>query len=118
MIVWQFHARQSDPQLDTFMDALIAVIEERGLTLGGGTDAASGSGFVCRAKRGSAQEADRRYLESWLHDRPEVAFVHVDELEDAWNPDTRQYQHIIDLLESESDMNKPTRVIMPPESGI
>ncbi len=87
-IEWRFHAPLSGPTFDTFMDALIEFIEDRGLTFGGGTDTVSGSGFVCRAKNGATLEADRVQLQEWFHSHPEVVSVHADQLEDAWNPET------------------------------
>ncbi len=117
LIVWQFHEHQNRGALQAFMSALVDAIEERGLTFGGGANSGSGSGFLCPAKRGSAQEADRNYLQYLLNNHPKVAFVQVEELEDAWNQEPRQYQHIIDLLDSDSELNKPTIIIMPPASA-
>lgn len=65
---------------DRFIDELLAnVIEPRALSLGGGVSC----GFVA-ARRGSATEADRIAIESWLRHWPEIAKIEIGQLRDAW----------------------------------
>ena len=44
-------------------------------------------GFVCLARRGSVEEAQRQAVESWLKQQPELDGSTVSALQDAWYPD-------------------------------
>lgn len=70
----------SDRDFDDFWTRFIVhAIEARHLAFGGGQD-----GFVTRAGRGSADEADREAVRAWLEAQPGVEAVTVGPLEDAW----------------------------------
>ncbi len=65
---------------DLWTRFIVHAIEARDLAFGGGQD-----GFVTRAGRGSATEADREAVRAWLEAQPGVEAVTVGPLEDAWH---------------------------------
>jgi uncharacterized protein YggL (DUF469 family) len=68
-------------QMIDFWDAFILeAIERNGLAYGGGT-----SGFATSWGRGSATEAHRETVRSWLSSRAEVQSVDVGPLVDSWH---------------------------------
>jgi uncharacterized protein YggL (DUF469 family) len=68
--------KDSDDFWSSFIEHLI---EKRGLAFGGGED-----GYITRYGTGSATEADREAVSSWLQKHPQVERVVVGPLEDAW----------------------------------
>jgi uncharacterized protein YggL (DUF469 family) len=78
---FEFRGKPDDGQLSAFFDAFIVeAIERNGLGFGGGDT----EGFVT-AVRGSATEAHRLAVETWLGARAEVASLKVGPLVDAWH---------------------------------
>lgn len=74
---------QDSEEYDTFIDALLAVVESNNLLLGGGgTD--EFDAFVCSNQRyGSVSEEDRLKIEAWLKSQPKVSEVSVGKLVDV-----------------------------------
>ena len=73
------------PALHAFVDRLLAIVEGRGLALGGGIDAAGQlDGYVTRDGHGSVTEADRAALTGFLASDPDVIEHAVAPLTDAW----------------------------------
>ncbi|GAB2856303.1 YggL 50S ribosome-binding family protein [Hymenobacter ruber] len=71
----------SDEAYFTFWDKLVEVVEANHLLMGGGLN----DFFVGTDSRRSATEADRKAIETWLHQQPEVSAVNVSLLVDAWH---------------------------------
>ena len=65
----------------SFSTKLIAFIEGQGLEMGGSLS----SFYVTRTKRETATNADRKSLEMWLQQQPEISIVNVWPLDDAWH---------------------------------
>lgn len=80
------HRELDEAEQDAFLDALIDMIEARGLCWGGGIT----GGYVCRLARGSATEDDRAAVAAWFSARPEVSGVTAGSLHDCWH-DGPQY---------------------------
>lgn len=78
---FELRAQLSDTELTAFWDDFILqAIEANGLAFGGGT-----TGYVTRRGRGSATDAHRDAVLSWLSARGgEVSSVEIDPLTDAW----------------------------------
>jgi uncharacterized protein len=74
-----------DARRDTAMGALLQLCEARGLDYGGGDSASGMDGYVVRAGRGSADEADRDAVRAELS-RLGFTEVQAGDLEDAWHP--------------------------------
>lgn len=86
MIIILFWDRQPlEKQVyDDFLDALIALIESRGLMMGGGIE----FGFIVSTiKRGSPSEEDRLAVGKWLSNQPLVQTFEVGEFIDGWYVD-------------------------------
>jgi uncharacterized protein YggL (DUF469 family) len=66
---------------DIFWDKLFGFVDAQELSIGGSMS----SFYVTRARRGSATDADREALATWLHQQPEVSAVKVWPLDDAWH---------------------------------
>lgn len=78
---FELRGKPDDRQLTAFLDAFIVeAIERNGLGFGGGDT----EGFVT-AVRGSATEAHRLAVETWLGARAEVSALKVGPLVDAWH---------------------------------
>ena len=78
---FELQGKPDDKQSSAFQDAFILeAIERNGLGFGGGDT----EGFVT-AVHGSATEAHRHAVESWLGARAEVSSVKVGPLVDAWH---------------------------------
>lgn len=76
--------------LDRLLDEFILdAIEKNELAFGGGTD----GGFITTWKRGSASEAHRAAVESWLSQRPEVVSITLGPLVDAWYPEAEPHSN-------------------------
>ncbi len=74
---------QDSEEYDTFIDALLAVVESNNLLLGGGGEAVFDA-FVCSDQRyGSVSEEDRLKIEAWLTAQPKVSDVAVGPLVDV-----------------------------------
>jgi uncharacterized protein YggL (DUF469 family) len=71
-------------ELDTFWDAFIATVEERGLMCGGACGR-HWDVFVARPRRGSVTEDDRQALVGWLNAHPGVGDIRFGPLVDAWH---------------------------------
>lgn len=65
---------------DSFLDDFVEFVECQGLLFGGSPS----GGFFVPAGRGSATEAHRNVVESWLSSRPEVRSFSTGPLQDAW----------------------------------
>ena len=72
-----------EPSDDLFFGALLETIGGNGLTFGGGGSLTQGSGFVCKAGRGSPSEDDRSHIAAWFRHLAGVSAT-VGPLEDAW----------------------------------
>lgn len=81
-VSFQFQPGLPQDTISRFWDDFIAeAIERNGLAYGGGTE-----GFVSLWKHGSAIEAHREQVRSWLSVRPELSSVEVGALVDAYGP--------------------------------
>ncbi|PAU87222.1 hypothetical protein CK507_10940 [Pseudomonas sp. WN033] len=69
---------QADALVDAFLDE---VVIPRGLEFGGWIN----GGFICKAGRGSATDADREAVANWFKARAEVSDASVSPLIDAWH---------------------------------
>ncbi|TBV00056.1 YggL family protein [Stutzerimonas kirkiae] len=67
---------------DAFLEAFLDTLEALGLGYVGGED----YGFVCLARRGSVDEAQRQQAQDWLAGRGELAEYSVSPLMDVWYP--------------------------------
>jgi uncharacterized protein YggL (DUF469 family) len=77
----------SQDAFDAVVDAFISqAIEAHGLVCGGGGKNLEWTVFVTREGRGSATEAHRQAIETWLAASPEVNAVQIGPLVDAWYP--------------------------------
>lgn len=80
-VSFQLRPGLSEEERDKFWESFILDgIERNELIFGGGTD-----GFVALPHRGSATDAHRDIIRSWLSARPEVASVVIGPLVDAWH---------------------------------
>ena len=79
-ITW--HSGPTLEQQDAFLDAWIALVESRGLVLGGGPT----SGFLCGYRR-SPCPADIQTLQDFLSAWPGIARVTFGKMVDAWYDD-------------------------------
>ncbi|HYC42753.1 MAG TPA: 50S ribosome-binding protein YggL [Noviherbaspirillum sp.] len=68
----------------SFIDALIAAVDERGLLFGGGFNGGFEGFVVVDAVRGSVTEEQRESFKKWLESRQELKDVVVGPLKDAW----------------------------------
>lgn len=74
---------QDSKQYNTFIDALLDVVESNNLLLGGGGEEEFDA-FVCSNQRyGSVSEEDRLKIEAWLTAQPKVSNVAVGQLVDV-----------------------------------
>ncbi len=80
----QFRQPMDDATLDTFWDALIALVESRRLAVGGWSDLTKMDGVISAWGRGSPTEADRQALLDWLRLRSEVASAEAGDFADGW----------------------------------
>ena len=64
-----------------FWHKLVEKIERDSLLMGGGLN----DFFVCTNSRRSATDADRKAIETWLLQQPEISAVNVGQLVDAWH---------------------------------
>lgn len=79
-------ARELAPaERDTFVDALVAAADERGLLLGGGFQDTLELFAITDAENSSATEEQRESLKTWLVARAELKNVEVGPLKDAWH---------------------------------
>lgn len=83
-VAWHLASPLDAPATDLFFDALVDAVRARGLTFGGGGGPWGGSGFVCKAGRGSATEEDRAAIAEWFRALGPALSVTVGPLEDAW----------------------------------
>ncbi len=84
-IVWRFTGTISAESNGLFPQALLDMIAASGLTFGGGGSLTEGSGFVCKAGRGSASEEGRSQVAGWFRDFRATMSATVGPLEDAWH---------------------------------
>jgi len=78
---FELRAELSESELTAFWDAFVLeAIERNGLAYGGGTE-----GYASSWRRGSATDAHRQTVHSWLSSRVEVLSVEVGPLADAWH---------------------------------
>lgn len=84
IVSWQFTPLLDTSDLDTFFDALLALIESRGLTFGGGGGPKQGSGFLCKKGRGSVTEEDSTKVVEWFGSLGPTVSATVGPPEDAW----------------------------------
>ena len=82
-VAWQFASALGAQATGLFFDALLDAVQARGLTFGGGGGSRGGSGFVCKAKRGSATEEDRAEIAGWFRALEPALSATVGPLEDA-----------------------------------
>jgi uncharacterized protein len=68
-----------DQQVDFLFTFIDEVVEPRGLLFGGGEN-----GYITRAGRNSATEADREAVRAWLEACVAIHSVEIGSLEDAW----------------------------------
>jgi uncharacterized protein YggL (DUF469 family) len=81
----RFNSELSDEQFEQFIDTFLQeAIESNGLSFGGGGDKQEWKGFVTLDRSGSATEEHRINVSKWLESRPEVIYIKVDSLVDAW----------------------------------
>ena len=84
-VSWQFDPPLDAEDLDMFFKALIASVEGRNLTFGGGGGLEQGSGFICKKGCGSVSEEDRSTVADWFEAlKPRVSTI-VGPCEDAWH---------------------------------
>jgi uncharacterized protein YggL (DUF469 family) len=76
---------------DAFLDRLIDAVEARRLAFGGGGRREAFEGFVTQLGRGSAAEADRTAMTTFLSSDPAVVRHDVGALIDAWNAPDDDY---------------------------
>jgi hypothetical protein len=69
---------------NAFVEALVAAVEAHGLAFGGGGIPPVFDGFVTRAAKGSASEADRAAMAAFLDAHEAVVAHEVGPLVDAW----------------------------------
>lgn len=84
---FEFEARLEEAitseEENDFIDAFISeIVEPRALAFGGGLE----GGFIASCRRGSVSEGVRAAVYAWLSARPEVNFVTIGPLIDAWFP--------------------------------
>lgn len=78
----------ADEDLDTFLDRFFTeALESNGLGFGG-SGHHEWEGFVAVDRRGSVTEEQRRHVDDWLKNHPQVVEHQISELRDAWY-DTR-----------------------------
>lgn len=74
-----------DADLDAFHHRLLALVETRGLSFGGGSSETHFRGFLAHAGRKNADENDRAALVAFLKDDPALTGNEVGPLVDAWH---------------------------------
>lgn len=82
-----FRQPMDDDAYDAWLDAMIGMIEARGLCfggMGGSLPMRETGGVIQKWGRGSPSEDDRQAVLQWLRDRPEVAHSEAGELADGW----------------------------------
>lgn len=84
-VTWQFIDPLDAEELDTLFHALLALVEGRGLTFGGGGDLKQGSGFLCKKGRGSVAEEDSTRMVEWFEALGPTVSATVGPHEDAWH---------------------------------
>ena len=99
-------ARAQNDEL--FFDALLETIRENGLTFGGGGSLTQGSGFVCKAGRGSPSEEGRSRIAAWFRELAAVPAT-VGPLEDAWHRSPPQVVSVREWIGRGGDV-----IIVPP----
>lgn len=112
-VQWRCETAMSEAECEQFWTEWITFVEARGLTFGGGNDMEKGSGFVCRAGRGSATEQNRADVSDWFRAWANGVQVQIGPLEDAWYSPNNQYEQCMRWLAVEEEV-KPERVIIPP----
>ena len=75
----------NDTDLDAFHHRLLALVEARGLSFGGGSSETHFRGFLAYAGRQSATEDDRAALTAFLKGDAALSASEVGELVDAWH---------------------------------
>jgi len=123
-VEWRWSQPLDVDAFEQFWERFLALIEAKGLTFGGGSDAEHGSGFICSARPGSAEEQDRSEVKAWLLEQPHIAQVDVGPLEDAWHSSNRQYAQCERWLTREHNSTtepgtvlRQERVMIPPVYG-
>ena len=84
-VSWQFTDTLDTKELDTFFDALLVMVEGRGLTFGGGGGPEQGSGFLCKKGRGSVSGEDCMGVARWFELLGPKVSATVGSPEDAWH---------------------------------
>lgn len=74
-----------DADLDAFHRRLLALVEARGLSFGGGSSETHFRGFLAYAGRRNANQEDRAALSTFLGSDPALTASEVGELVDAWH---------------------------------
>lgn len=101
-ISWRYLPALVAPEDDQFFDALIEIVEAAGLSFGGGGSGEEGSGFICRAKRGSASGKDRAGVQDWFDELGSKVSVQIGPLEDAWHNPHPDFEVVKDWIERDA----------------
>lgn len=90
-VEWRFVAPANAQGLMLLLEAFVGFLETHGLTFGGGSEGQRGSGFVCKAWRGSTTEAERTLVAHWFKELDPQVEATLGPMEDAWHSPNRQF---------------------------
>lgn len=81
---WTYHTLLNEPEVYSFFDQFLPMIEARNMGCCCGLAPEGGDGFVAKLGRGTDCSGDRIAVLEWLRAHPAVAGADADELVDNW----------------------------------